>query len=96
MMDRNSAHRVQEGFSVRGRVQGVGFRWWTQRTGSELGLVGAVWNRPDGAVEVHVIGPAPAVEAFATELGQGPQGAQVEGLDRFASDRSLPSRFVIE
>ncbi len=64
--------------------------------GSELGLLGAVWNRPDGAVEVHVIGPPHAVEAFATELGQGPQGAQVDGLERFASDRSLPSRFVIE
>lgn len=61
-----------------------------------MGLVGAVWNRPDGAVEVHVIGPAPAVEAFATELSQGPQGAQMDGLERFASDRSLPSRFVIE
>jgi hypothetical protein len=43
-----------------------------------------------------VIGPAPAVEAFATELSQGPQGAQVDGLERFASDCSLPSRFVIE
>ena len=96
MMDSTLTDRVQQGFSVRGRVQGVGFRWWTQRTGSELGLVGAVWNRPDGAVEVHVIGPANAVEAFATELGQGPQGAHVDGLERFASDRSLPSRFVIE
>lgn len=96
MMDSTSAECVQQGFSVRGRVQGVGFRWWTQRMGSELGLVGAVWNRPDGAVEVHVIGPAHAVEAFATELSQGPQGAQVDGLERLASDRSLPSRFVIE
>ena len=96
MMDSTSAGRVQQGFSVRGRVQGVGFRWWTQRTGSELGLVGAVWNRPDGAVEVHVIGPAHAVEAFATELSEGPRGAQVDGLERLASDRSLPSRFVIE
>ncbi len=96
MMDSTSADRVQQGFSVRGRVQGVGFRWWTQRMGSKLGLVGAVWNRPDGAVEAHVIGPAHAVEAFATELSQGPQGAQVDGLERLASDRSLPSRFVIE
>ncbi len=96
MMDSNSADRVQQGFSVRGRVQGVGFRWWTQRLGSELGLLGAVWNRPDGAVEVHVIGPPHAVEAFATEPGQGPQGAQVDELERFASDRSLSSRFVIE
>ena len=96
MMNSTSTDRLQQGFSVRGRVQGVGFRRWTQRTGSELGLVGAVWNRPDGAVEVHVIGPAPAVEAFATELSQGPQGAQVDGLERFASDCSLPSRFVIE
>ena len=96
MMDSTSADRVQQGFSVRGRVQGVGFRWWTQRMGSELGLGGAVWNRPDGAVEVHVIGPGDAVEAFATELSRGPQAAQVDGLERLASDRSLPSRFVIE
>ena len=76
MMNSTSTDRLQQGFSGRGRVQGVGFRWWTQRMGPELGLGGAVWNRPDGAVEVHVIGPAPAVEAFATELSQGPQGAQ--------------------
>lgn len=96
MMDSTSADRVQEGFAVRGRVQGVGFRWWTQRMGSELGLAGVVWNRPDGAVEVHVTGPTKVVEAFATELGHGPQAARVDGIERFTSGRPLPPGFVIE
>ena len=96
MMDRTSAERTQQGFYVRGRVQGVGFRWWTRRVGSELGLVGAVRNLPDGTVGVHVAGPAHTVEAFAAELANGPPGAHVDGIERFVSDRPLPSDFVIE
>ena len=46
----------RSGFRVRGSVQGVGFRWWTQGKAVELGLRGAVMNQGDGSVEVHVAG----------------------------------------
>ena len=41
------------GYSVNGRVQGVGFRWWTRRTADRLGIAGSVRNLPDGSVEVQ-------------------------------------------
>ena len=85
----------QRGFRVRGRVQGVGFRWWTRRRASDLGLRGTVRNHPDGTVEVHAAGDHETLEVFATELEVGPPMAQVEGVDGLSSNGSLPSRFVI-
>jgi len=41
---------------VRGRVQGVGFRWWVRANALELGLVGTAENMPDGRVKVVVEG----------------------------------------
>ena len=55
---------------VSGRVQGVGFRWWTQNTARALGLAGSVRNLPDGRVEVYAQGNPDAVRRllrFATE-----------------------------
>ncbi len=85
----------QRGFRVRGRVQGVGFRWWTHRKASSLGLCGTVGNRPDGTVEVHVAGDVQTLEAFATELEAGPLMARVDGVEAFPSEESLPARFEI-
>ena len=85
----------QRGFRVRGRVQGVGFRWWTRGRASDLGLRGTVGNRPDGTVEVHVAGDVETLDAFAAALDVGPPMARVEGVDGFRSDRSLPTRFEI-
>ena len=85
----------QRGFRVRGRVQGVGFRWWTRKRASDLGLRGTVGNRPDGTVEVHVAGDVETLEAFAVALEVGPVMARVEGVDGFRSDGSLPDHFEI-
>ena len=85
----------QRGFRVRGRVQGVGFRWWTRGRASDLGLRGTVGNHPDGTVEVHAAGDVEALEAFAAELEVGPPMARVEGVDGFWSDGSLPIHFEI-
>ncbi len=85
----------QRGFRVRGRVQGVGFRWWTRWRASDLGLRGTVRNRPDGSVEVHAAGESDTLEAFAAELAVGPLPARVDGVDGFRSDGSLPERFEI-
>ena len=94
-MSDSEPERHQRGFRVRGRVQGVGFRWWTRRKASDLGLRGTVRNRPDGSVEVHAAGEPATLEAFAAELEVGPLGARVEGVDGFRSEGSLPRNFEI-
>ena len=68
-------------FLVRGRVQGVGFRWFTLRAGRALGVTGYVWNLPDGPVEVLATGAAGALEQLAAQLARGPAGAHVTGVD---------------
>lgn len=53
---------------VHGRVQGVGFRWWTRSRALELGLVGSASNLPDGRVEVVAEGPRTACERLLALL----------------------------
>lgn len=67
-------------FRVSGRVQGVGFRWWTQRQGLRLGLRGTVRNLPDGAVEVTAAGPPDRISQLEHLLRRGPAGAQVDAV----------------
>ncbi len=57
-------------FHVRGRVQGVGFRWWTRARALELGLAGHARNMPDGRVEVQAQGSRPAIERLHTLLAE--------------------------
>ncbi|WP_402465532.1 acylphosphatase [Isoptericola aurantiacus] len=66
---------------VRGRVQGVGFRYATARLAEEAGVAGYVRNRPDGAVEAEVEGPDDAVARVADFLRSGPRGAHVTGAE---------------
>jgi acylphosphatase len=67
---------------IRGRVQGVGFRAWTEYTALERGLQGWVRNRRDGAVEALFVGPADAVAAMVALCDEGPRGARVESVDQ--------------
>ena len=67
---------------IRGRVQGVGYRAWTEVTALERGLQGYVRNRRDGSVEALFIGPAPAVAAMIEACRGGPPGARVESIDQ--------------
>ncbi|MET0269568.1 MAG: acylphosphatase [Sphingomonas sp.] len=66
---------------VRGRVQGVGYRWWTVETARAAGLAGWVRNRPDGTVEIHAEGKAAALDTFADACGGGPPSARVDAVD---------------
>ena len=66
---------------VRGRVQGIGYRAWTERVALSHGLKGWVRNRRDGCVEAVFIGPEDAVAAMIEECRQGPAGARVDLLD---------------
>lgn len=72
-----------EAYRVRGRVQGVGFRWWTRSQARRLRLVGTVRNCSDGSVEVQASGPPERIAELRRLLTQGPPGAQVEVVEAF-------------
>jgi acylphosphatase len=57
---------------VRGRVQGVGFRWWTRVRALELGLIGFARNMADGRVEICAQGPAEAIERLCELIEEEP------------------------
>ena len=70
-------------FLVRGRVQGVGFRWFVSRQARRLGVGGYVCNLPDGSVEVLAHSEDPAtLNQFADLLAEGPGHALVESVER--------------
>jgi acylphosphatase len=73
------------GFIVRGRVQGVGFRWYVEREASVLGIVGWVRNNPDGAVEVLATGTREQINALHEKLRMGPRAARVDDIQKFAA-----------
>ncbi|HDS74286.1 MAG TPA: acylphosphatase [Firmicutes bacterium] len=64
-----------------GRVQGVGFRFFTVKHASRYTVTGWVRNRPDGSVEVEAEGPRDRVEAFIEELRHGPSFAHIDDVD---------------
>jgi acylphosphatase len=66
---------------VQGRVQGVGFRDYAQRRGSQLGLVGYVMNLRDGRVRARAEGARTVIEEFVRELEKGPPLSRVERVD---------------
>ena len=63
---------------ARGRVQGVGFRYFILRRGMELGLTGWVANEFDGSVRCVAEGPRPDLEALLETMERGPAGAIVD------------------
>lgn len=76
---------------VRGDVQGVGFRWFVERTALGLGLTGWVANADDGSVSVVAEGPSEAIDALLERLREGPPGAHVRAVT--AGEVSPSGRF---
>ncbi|MGH9368485.1 MAG: acylphosphatase [Thermoanaerobaculia bacterium] len=66
---------------VAGRVQGVGFRFFAERTALELGVPGWVRNLPDGAVESVAEGEEAAVASYLERLRDGPRMGRVSRFD---------------
>ncbi len=80
-MSRPALHLI-----VRGRVQGVGYRWWAVGQAKALGLAGWVRNRQDGSVEILALGAAPALDQLAAACARGPVAAAVTAIERERSD----------
>lgn len=81
---------------VRGRVQGVGFRYFAQQAAAGLGLSGYTRNLDDQRVEVYAVGPESKLSELAGLLHKGPRWAEVHGVDEEQAEiRSYPS-FEIE
>lgn len=68
---------------IHGRVQGVGYRAWTARTASSMGLTGWVRNTPDGSVEAEIQGDDPTVLKFLDQLQVGPRFSAVSDIEVF-------------
>jgi acylphosphatase len=66
---------------LRGRVQGVGFRWFTRHAARELGVAGRVRNLPDGAVEVHAAADPETLARFIARLREGPPASRVTAVE---------------
>jgi acylphosphatase len=70
-------------FVVRGRVQGVGFRYFTIRAARSLGVTGTVRNLADGTVEAIAEGRPDAISDFRAELERGPSHSHVTAVEEF-------------
>src|SRR5579863_3558427 len=68
-------------FIVRGRVQGVGFRWFVEREAHILGITGWVRNNADGSVEILAQGSRDQLFGLRSRLREGPRAARVDGLE---------------
>jgi acylphosphatase len=89
------ASMVRRSVTVRGRVQGVGFRWTARREAQRRGLGGFVSNQPDSSVYVEVEGPPDVVDGFIAWLRRGPPGARVSRVDVAELDATGETGFAI-
>jgi acylphosphatase len=84
-------------YVVIGRVQGVGFRFFTENWANRLGLSGYVKNCADGTVEAYAVGGAAALAEFKARLAEGPRSARVDQIQEFEEQvQASYRRFVIE
>jgi acylphosphatase len=106
MAGRGKANGKGVRVTVRGGVQGVGFRYEAVERARELGVLGWVRNEDDGSVLVQAEGPDEAVDGFIAWLGEGPRGAavqevevgksKVEGHEQFAIRGVSAGVFVVQ
>lgn len=68
-------------YFVRGRVQGVGFRWFVQKSAAIVGVSGYTRNLDDGRVEVYALGSDKQLSELSGLLRKGPRMAEVRGVE---------------
>ena len=75
-------------YRIRGRVQGVGYRYFTQRIALRLGVRGWVRNMPGGDVEVYAEADGAALRSFRSKLERGPVASEVREVIEEAAERT--------
>ena len=86
---------LQARLTIKGRVQGVGYRDWAMTTGRHLGLAGWVRNLSDGSVEALIVGDETAVGTMIEACRLGPAMARVDAIDVEPVDLDvLPAGFT--
>ena len=88
-MDTIQAYRV----TVKGRVQGVGFRYSTRQKASSLSVIGWVRNLPGGKVEIQCQGDSQSINTFLSWLTSGPPGARVESVQKQETPVKKPDAY---
>lgn len=73
--------QVRANVRIRGRVQGVSFRYFTRQSAQDHGVTGWVRNLPDGDVEAVFEGREPDVRTVVDWCRQGPEGARVDRIE---------------
>ena len=94
-MSEQSLNRRSVRVRIEGGVQGVGYRFWTERVAEELGLKGWVRNRRDGSVEALFCGPADQVADMLERCKQGPLSARVTAIHILAEGGTAPESFAV-
>jgi acylphosphatase len=93
-------HDIQQAkrYFVSGMVQGVGYRYFAQRTAERLGVAGYVRNLGDGRVEVYAVGRPRALLELREELERGPRAAQVSKVteEKAEIDPEFAGGFSVE
>ena len=77
----NVSRKVAKRYTVRGRVQGVGFRAFVEQSVRPIGLTGWVRNMDDGSVEVYAVGTTDQLSQLENCLWRGPRSAEVRGVN---------------
>ena len=80
-MTRSPDDPIAKLFLVRGRVQGVGFRWFVEREAHILKIAGWVRNNPDSTVEVFAQGTREQLAGLHSRLREGPRAARVDNVE---------------
>jgi len=90
-----SVVRIARLYRVRGRVQGVGFRYFVEQSATQLGLTGWVRNLDDGDVEVYAAGTGEQLSELAGLLRKGPRWAEVRSVDEIEASLERHPGFAV-
>lgn len=85
-------------YTILGKVQGVGYRYYTQNVAQSSGIRGWIKNLPDGSVECLAAGEAPVLEMFEKKIRKGPPLSRVVNMERKilpAGETDIPEDFSI-
>jgi acylphosphatase len=82
-------------YRVRGRVQGVGFRYFVEQSAQALGVRGWVRNVDDGTVEIYAVGTPAQLSELAGLLWKGPRWAEVRGVEEAEASLEQHSGFFV-